>query len=234
MNTNKNINIDIFSKENECFFKEYVEILINRLTHSNLSLEIDLGNADSHENAIRLKDNMRAFKFLLNRILEDKTLTESEIICIADMINADSIYVSNGYRKEGIGDFIVDTNIPISKSSSISSEMKNLLNNYYGQWQDLDSFEREARFHIGFIRIHPFEDGNGRTSRLLLNYNLLCQGLAPVIITTDFLEYYHTYIKENDYLGLANLFKIQSTKENKIIDKLWEDYCLRKEDEHTL
>lgn len=36
--------------------------------------------------------------------------------------------------------------------------------------------------HYKFVRIHPFDDGNGRVSRLLMNYVLLKNGLPPVII----------------------------------------------------
>jgi Fic/DOC family len=32
--------------------------------------------------------------------------------------------------------------------------------------------------HHGFVAVHPFDDGNGRTSRLLLNLQLLRDGYA--------------------------------------------------------
>lgn len=39
-----------------------------------------------------------------------------------------------------------------------------------------------ALLHYKFVRIHPFDDGNGRISRLLMNYVLYANGLPPVII----------------------------------------------------
>ncbi|MEI6415277.1 MAG: Fic family protein [Pseudomonadota bacterium] len=39
-----------------------------------------------------------------------------------------------------------------------------------------------SRGHDEFIRIHPFDDGNGRVVRLLLNYGLLRIGLLPLVI----------------------------------------------------
>ena len=43
-----------------------------------------------------------------------------------------------------------------------------------------------ARLHYDVVRIHPFDDGNGRVSRLLMNYHLLRNDFPPVIIkSTD-------------------------------------------------
>lgn len=113
----------------------------------------------------------------------------------------------------------------------IANDMKTLIENYNSIWENLDPFEKEAKFHISFIRIHPFEDGNGRTGRLILNYNLLRQSFAPVIITTDLEEYYHSYIQDEDVEGLGNLFRIQSIRENEVIGELYARY---KEHEHKM
>lgn len=42
-----------------------------------------------------------------------------------------------------------------------------------------------AEFHYRFIRIHPFDDGNGRTARILMNFILMKFGFPPVIIKTE-------------------------------------------------
>ena len=40
-------------------------------------------------------------------------------------------------------------------------------------------------FHYRYIRIHPFEDGNGRIARLLMNYILLRHDYPMIVIRTD-------------------------------------------------
>ncbi|MCB0126352.1 MAG: Fic family protein [Caldilineaceae bacterium] len=42
-----------------------------------------------------------------------------------------------------------------------------------------------ATFHFRFVEIHPFDDGNGRMARLLMNLILMQAGYVPVIINTN-------------------------------------------------
>ena len=53
--------------------------------------------------------------------------------------------------------------------------------------------ERAARVHVDFVGIHPFVDGNGRTSRLLMNLELMKAGFPSVVITVENrLRYYQS------------------------------------------
>lgn len=75
---------------------------------------------------------------------------------------------------------------------------------------------REARFHIGFVRIHPFADGNGRTARIILNRNLIEQGVAPILITDEMFDDYKRSIAECDYDGLAKSLMILSSQQQSL------------------
>ncbi len=55
-----------------------------------------------------------------------------------------------------------------------------------------------AEFHYRFIRIHPFDDGNGRTARLLMNFILMQYGYPPVIIKTEDKENYFAVLRLAD------------------------------------
>lgn len=69
--------------------------------------------------------------------------------------------------------------------------------------------ELAARLHVDFVGIHPFIDGNGRTSRLLMNFELMRHGYLPIIIPVEQrLSYYEaldTAHTENDYDLFINL-----------------------------
>jgi Fic family protein len=58
---------------------------------------------------------------------------------------------------------------------------------------EMHAIERAAWVHAEFVRIHPFTDGNGRTSRMIMNYQLMYDGWLPVSVPKeDRLEYYNT------------------------------------------
>lgn len=50
--------------------------------------------------------------------------------------------------------------------------------------------------HLQLAKIHPFLDGNGRTSRLVLNYQLIKHGLMPVIIKKNQFNTYFDCLEE--------------------------------------
>lgn len=55
-----------------------------------------------------------------------------------------------------------------------------------------------AEFHYKFISIHPFDDGNGRTARILMNFILMKFGYPPVIIKTEDKENYYAVLRLAD------------------------------------
>ena len=62
----------------------------------------------------------------------------------------------------------------------------------------LDPIILASEFHYKFIRIHPFDDGNGRTARILMNFILMKNGYPPVIIKTEDKENYYSVLRIAD------------------------------------
>lgn len=85
----------------------------------------------------------------------------------------------------------------------IYEQMDKLINWYEQETDHLHPITRGAMLHVIFVGIHPFIDGNGRTSRLLLNLELMKEGFPPIIIKVENrLQYYETLDKahtEKDY-----------------------------------
>ena len=53
------------------------------------------------------------------------------------------------------------------------------------QKKDVEPVELSAWTHAEFVKIHPFIDGNGRTSRLIMNYQLMSGGYLPISIPKE-------------------------------------------------
>ncbi len=64
-------------------------------------------------------------------------------------------------------------------------QMQELIDWYRREEGGLPPITLAALLHYKFVRIHPFDDGNGRISRLLMNYVLLRNGYPPVIIKSE-------------------------------------------------
>ena len=55
-----------------------------------------------------------------------------------------------------------------------------------------------ALFHHKFVAIHPFDDGNGRLSRILMNLILMQSGYPPVVVKTDDRKNYYSLLSRAD------------------------------------
>jgi Fic family protein len=63
---------------------------------------------------------------------------------------------------------------------------------------DVNPILLAAQFHYRFIIIHPFDDGNGRTARILMNFILMQFNYPPVIIKTEDKENYFAALRQAD------------------------------------
>lgn len=66
--------------------------------------------------------------------------------------------------------------------------------------KDFSPLELAALFHYKFIRIHPFEDGNGRMVRLLTNYILLKNNYPMIIIRNKDKQNYLDALHQTDLI----------------------------------
>lgn len=116
---------------------------------------------------------------------------------------------SNGYA---IGDYkkrpnmigIHQTTLP----SQVPDAMTELLNWYHAQDVSLKTL---AEFHARYEIIHPFQDGNGRTGRIILFRECLRHDISPFIIEDanrpEYLEALKAYRQNGTVNALTTLFQ---------------------------
>ncbi|HIZ07744.1 MAG TPA: Fic family protein [Candidatus Eubacterium avistercoris] len=132
-------------------------------------------------------NHAKAFAFVKKCVAEGKSLDES----IAKDIHAllmENILVGGVYR-----------NVAVRISGAgfrppLPNEMFRQVKDFFADLPyrtDLNPIELAAWTHAEFVKIHPFVDGNGRTSRMLMNYQLMFFGFLPVSIDKETrLEYF--------------------------------------------
>ncbi len=144
-------------------------------------------------------NHRRAYRYVKQCVEEGKPLTEEIVKNIHQML-MENIMPGGIYR---------DVNVYISGARHTPPEpleMYRQVKDFYLdlEWKadDLNPIELAAWTHAEFVRIHPFRDGNGRTSRLLMNYQLMANGFPAIDIAKESrLEYFNTleaYAVEDD------------------------------------
>lgn len=93
----------------------------------------------------------------------------------------------------------------------------------YNEWDKYHPIIRATLLHGELVKIHPFIDGNGRTSRLIMNLALMKNEYVPVIITKENrLKYYETLDKAHTSGDYTDFIKLVTEAENKMLDRYLE------------
>lgn len=85
--------------------------------------------------------------------------------------------------------------------------MGDLLEWYNSTKDQLHPVQLAAEFNYRFVCIHPFDDGNGRVARLIMNYILLKNNYPPVIIKSEDKERYLTALQKADTGDIESLIE---------------------------
>lgn len=145
-----------------------------------------------------LKDHLEvvgykeAFQYVEELAKQDKDLSEFDIKSIHNLVLADRPEDRGTFRRVNVRIAGALTN-PV-QPYMIEPKIEELLNNYKVWSKTMHIVERVANFHLQFESIHPFIDGNGRTGRLIMNLQLIKEGLPAINIKfADRRKYYDAF-----------------------------------------
>ena len=129
-----------------------------------------------------------AFDFMFT-LLRNRKISENDALTMHRMFykGIDDNYAGR-YRDRTI--IITGSKYPVCKVEHISEEMESLYAWADSERSAMHPVEFAAQLHKRFVFIHPFIDGNGRLSRLLMNTALIQDGYMPAIIPPSLRQEY--------------------------------------------
>lgn len=184
------------------------------LTEEQTASLFDIGILPKTDDYYRAKDveEMNGHFLMFNKMLDildadlDQQIIKSFHFELKSGVFEDR---ANGYA---IGDYkkrpnmigIHQTTLP----SQVPDAMTELLNWYHAQDVSLKTL---AEFHARYEIIHPFQDGNGRTGRIILFRECLRHDISPFIIEDanrpEYLESLKAYRQNGTVTALTTLFQ---------------------------
>lgn len=187
------------------------QVVLEGITVGGKSIKEHL-EAINHEKAILFLDDL---------VKDNEPISEWNIKNIHQLILKDIDNENAGrYRKENVT-IKGATHIP-THYLKVPELMEKLILNYE-TWNIYHPIIRAALLHGELVKIHPFVDGNGRTSRLLMNLDLMNSGYNPVIIKKESrLKYYEALDKAHTTSDYTDFVKLVTKLEIKMLKKYLE------------
>ena len=210
---------------------------------------------------IEITGHDEAIKWIEDIVKQKRPLTENFIRSIHQLLlkepyEVDALTPSGEPTKKQVkvGEYKSTPNHVKTKTGEIfrfatpeetPARMMDLVNWYKSKIEnkDVEPILLASEFHYKFIRIHPFDDGNGRTARILMNFILMRFGYPPVIIKTEDKENYYAvlrladvgkitpfveYIAENLYKSLEIMISGANGEEIEALDDIDKEIALLK------
>lgn len=167
-------------------------------------------------------NHKEAILFLEELVQKDENISEWNIKNIHNLILKEIDNENAGkYRMENVKILGVSKN-PIDYLK-VPEEMERLINRYEQNWKSYHPLIKAALLHGEFVFIHPFIDGNGRTARLLMNFEAMKSGFLPIIIKNENkIKYYDSLGKAMSEHNYTDFIKLIVEEENKILDQYLE------------
>ena len=161
--------------------------------------------------------NHRDAILFLERLVSNKeAISEWNIRNIHSLILKEIDNPNRGkYRSENV--LISGANHIPPSHYDLPGLMQELIEEYNTNWGAYHPVVRGVLLHGEFVKIHPFIDGNGRTARLLLNFELMRSGYPPIVIKNrDKAQYYevldlaHTKMDYHLFIEMVAALVIES------------------------
>lgn len=184
--------IELSWKSSQIEGNTYTLLDTEKLLHDGV-----LANGHPKEEAVMIINHKRAFDYIHDLSALDKPLTTSIVHNIHRLLTTD-LNISHGVRQGPVG---------ITGSNYVPPQIPQVLEQQLQIMCDTinklgDAWAQSLLAVIGISYLQTFEDGNKRTARMLANYILLKNSLAPLS---------YRNVDENDYKAAMLIFYEQNS-----------------------
>lgn len=230
LNDYVNDNIKYLPRET---YKSMMEDFNIRFTHESTKIEgntlsisevktilidkLSIGGKELRE-IYEVTNNQKANRYIHQMLKQNRELDE-ELIKDIHQIVMENIIDGGIYRRYNVR--IAGASFSPPDWTMVREDMKFLIMDYNTKTKVLNPIELASFVHAQFVKIHPFQDGNGRCARLLLNYVLMANGFKAIIIeASDRPRYYESFDNYASTGELNDFNKLVIEKEYNILEDL--------------
>lgn len=183
----------------------------NTLTRAETALVVEKGltvQGKSLVEHLEVTNHVEALEYVKTLVGKKRQeITENDILEIHKLI-LNKIEVGNAGRYRTQYARLTETDVVLPNPVKVPDLMKE-----FAEWLVSDNPDHIVKIgadaHYKLVSIHPFSDGNGRTSRLLMNLLLMQQGYPPAIIhKEDRLNYINSLEKAQKGNGLDSFYNL--------------------------
>ena len=178
---------------------EYMEDILVRMAHHSTAIEgntltqaetisILIHNFIPRDMSEREYYEVKNYRKAFNTLLEADRKTTTELIKKYNKYIMENLHDLNGKFKT-TQNLILGAEFEPTKPYLVPFEIEDWCNNLSYRLENAKTNEEKVEIimdqHIKFEKIHPFNDGNGRTGRLLIIHSCLKEDLEPIIIPKE-------------------------------------------------
>lgn len=171
-------------------------------------------------------DKERAFLQAMEHLRERTPLSEEYLVALQNVVITSPFRLESAFRAEqnwlqrgGHGALAVRYVPP--PPQAMRSLMDGLMRMANSREGDVPALVKAALVSFGFVLIHPFNDGNGRVSRLLAHHNLYFNDALPTVNGAPAILPLSVAMKKNEAEYLASLEAF-----SKPARQLWDVMCI--------
>ena len=183
--------------------------------------------------ALAIQGHAKAFDYMFS-LLRETRLSSRDFLRMHEFLQGGLESGSAGeYRSCPV--FITGSRFSTPSPGRIEQEMKALDDWLENQREAIHPVTFAVQLHKRLVFIHPFEDGNGRVSRLAMNTALIQKGYLPLIIPpvirSEYIQNLETaHLDDGPYMKFMARREIESQRE---MLRLLEENCDHQEHLHS-